>query len=206
MENKFLLVVLCFSWIGSAECGFSVFKKNNDAPFNEKAKVSPVINERIPEKNFGDYNLAVVDIKKIAAYSEAGKNIEIRIADINNESKKDLLELESKIKAMEESKNSDVDARRAIDDMLVVLYDRVRTERFRIAEAYKDAVNKLEKEIKRVVSEVAREKNLKLVVISDAVVYFGNDCPDITDEIIVRMNQECPEIKVELGKMSEDGQ
>ena len=29
---------------------------------------------------------------------------------------------------------------------------------------------------------------------------------DITDEIIVRMNQECPEIKVELGKMSEDGQ
>ena len=200
MENKFLLVVLCFSWIGSAECGFSVSQKNNDAP------LSPVINERIPEKNADDCNIAVVDIKKIAAYSEAGKNIEIRIADINNESKKDLLELESKIKAMEESKNSDVDARRAIDDMLVVLYDRVRTERFRISEAYKNAVNKLEKEIKRVVSEVAREKNLKLVVISDAVVYFGNDCLDITDEIIVRMNQECPEIKVELGKMSEDGQ
>ena len=150
--------------------------------------------------------LAIVDLKKIASQSKAGKNIESRIAEINNKSKIELSELESKIKTLEENRVSDINAGRTADDMLVALYDKVRSERYRISEAYKNAISNLEKEIRKIIATVAQEKKLKIVVISDAVVYSSKDCLDLTDEIVSRMNQECPEIKVTLEGRKDNGQ
>ena len=150
--------------------------------------------------------LAIVDLKKIASQSKAGKNIESRIAEINNKSKIELSELESKIKTLEENRVSDINAGRTADDMLVALYDKVRSERYRISEAYKNAISNLEKESRKIIATVAQEKKLKIVVISDAVVYSSKDCLDLTDEIVSRMNQECPEIKVTLEGRKDNGQ
>lgn len=150
--------------------------------------------------------LAIVDLKKIASQSKAGKNIESRIAEINNKSKIELSELESKIKTLEENRVSDINAGRTADDMLVALYDKVRSERYRISEAYRNAISNLEKEIRKIIATVAQEKKLKIVVISDAVVYSSKDCLDLSDEIVSRMNQECPEIKVTLEGRKDNGQ
>ena len=209
MDKKGTLVNFKFSVTAGAIfliflmfCG-SFFMKQRDS------EIVPQVPQKMQDFSKVDelpiFNFAIVDMKKIASRSKAGKFIETSIAEINDKSKKDLLELEAKIKNMEESKTSDVESRRAVDDMLVVLYDKVRAERYRISEAYREAVNNLENEIKRVISAVAQEKKIKIVLISDAIVYSNNDCVDMTDEVIERLNTECPEIKVELRKTLKDG-
>ena len=202
MKFKFSVTASAFFLIFLMFCG-SFFMKQRDS--GVVPLVSSKIQNSIAVREPSFPSLAIVDMKKIASRSKAGKFIEVSISEINDKSKKDLLELESKIKAMEESKTSDVESRRAVDDMLVVLYDKVRAERYRISEAYREAVNNLENEIKRVISVVAQEKKIKMVLISDAIVYSNNDCVDMTDEAIERLNTECPEIKVELRKPLKDG-
>jgi Skp family chaperone for outer membrane proteins len=140
---------------------------------------------------------ASLDLKRVASESEAGKSIEKQIEEINQRSKKDLQDLESKIKSMESDKKSDYDARK-IEDMQMILYDMLRTKKYQISDAYGEAIAILEKEIKKVVEAVCKEKGIKVVVSSEAIVYIDKKCPDIADEVIKRLNNACKSIKVEL--------
>jgi Skp family chaperone for outer membrane proteins len=142
-------------------------------------------------------SIAVVDIKKVASTSTAGKSIEDQIAKINNVSKNDLADLESKIKSMETSKSPDVDPRK-IEDMQLILYDMVSTKRNQISEAYKKAISVLEKEIDKAISHIAKQDGIKIVLTSDAIVYMDSDCKDITQQVIEIVDENCREIKVVL--------
>jgi len=145
------------------------------------------------------YNsIAVIDLKKVAVESKAGKYIEKRIAEINDVSKKDLLDLENKIKSMDTVKSSEADTRK-VEDMQLILYDMVRTKRYQISEAYKKAITVLESEIKKAVSYVAEKNSIKTVFASEAVVYKSKDCSDITSQVIARVNEICKEIDVKLS-------
>ncbi len=151
------------------------------------------------EKTDKTYNsVAIIDLKKVAIESEAGKYIEKRIAEINDLSKKDLLDLETKIKSMDTVKASESDARK-IEDMQLILYDMIRTKRYQISEAYKKAITILESEIKKAVSYVSEQKGIRTVLASDAVIYKNNDCADITSQVIKRINETCREINVILN-------
>lgn len=143
-------------------------------------------------------SIAIIDLKKAAIESEAGKYIEKRIAEINDLSKKDLLELETKIKSMDTVKASESDTRK-IEDMQLILYDMIRTKRYQISEAYKKAITILESEIKKAVSYIAKQKGIRTVLASDAVIYRSNDCADITSQVIARINETCREINVILN-------
>jgi Skp family chaperone for outer membrane proteins len=143
--------------------------------------------------------LAVVDLKRIASESEAGKNIEKKISEINEASKKDLIELETRIKSMEEDKKiSEIDSRK-IEDMQLILYDMVRTKRYQISEAYKKAFSILEREIYNVVSEVAKSHGIKMVITLDAAVYVDKDCHDLTNQVIKIVNERCKDIEVTIA-------
>ena len=142
--------------------------------------------------------VAVVDLKKVAAESLAGKDIEKQMKAINNESKTDLLDLENQIKSMDNSKKTDLDTRK-IEELQVVLYDMVREKKYTISAAYNQAISHLDKEIKQVVRDICKRKKLSVVIAQDAVIYFDNsDCKDITQETIKELNKRCKSIKVEV--------
>jgi Skp family chaperone for outer membrane proteins len=141
--------------------------------------------------------IAVVDIKKVASSTNAGKSIENQIAKINNASKNDILDLEAKIKSMETNKSPDVDPRK-VEDMQLILYDMVSTKKNQISEAYREAISVLESEINKAVLRVAQEDGIKIVLTSDAIVYMGSGCMDITQHVIALVNEGCKEIEVVL--------
>lgn len=139
--------------------------------------------------------IAVIDLKRVAVESKAGQSIEKQIADINDIAKKDLQEVESKMKSMEKNKLSESDSRK-FEDMQFALYDMVSTKRYQISEAYKKAVSELEAEVNKIVMQISEQNQLQMVISLEAVVCIGGHCRDITEEVIQKVNETLPLIPI----------
>ncbi len=187
-----------------ALCFFVIFQIYEKFSFN----VSEVKNSsdlfHVSEQNSDNgAKFAVVNLKKIAQESEAGKSIEEQISEINNKEKKDLLEFEDNIKQMDSDAKTSADERK-VEDLQVILYDMTRTKRFQIQEAYKEAVKILEKEIHGTIKEIASKKGYSLVIIDDVVVCSDNSkCPNITQEAIDHLNLRVQRIRVDITRVKE---
>lgn len=144
---------------------------------------------------FAVNDIAIIDIKRVAVESSAGKSIDDQIAQINNASKKELLNLEDKIKLLESNKKNESDSRK-IEDLQIVLFDMIRKKRYEIMEAYKIAITSLNQQIRNVVIELAKKRKVRMVMASDAVVYANEECNDFTDEAIKMINKDCTKIPV----------
>ncbi len=147
--------------------------------------------------------LAIVSLKDVAKRSKAGQSIDDQIEEINNKSKKDLLELEDSIKKMDSDAKTGSDERK-VEDLQVILYDMTKEKRYQIQRAYRSAIEVLEGEIRKVIKEIADERGYPLVLISDVVVYGASECPDITEEAIHRLDSRLPKIKVDMTKKSNE--
>ena len=143
--------------------------------------------------------LAIISLDDVARNSKAGRSIDEQIEEIQNKSKEDLLELENSIKKMSSDAKTSSDERK-VDDLQAILYNMTREKRYQIQVAYKSAVGVLEKEIRKVVDEIAKEKGYSLIVLSAAVYFSNSACPDITEEAIKRLDNRVPEIKVDMSK------
>lgn len=139
--------------------------------------------------------LAVIDLRKIASESEAGKGIEAQVANKNNKSKKELVDLEEKIKSMEANKLSGSDPRK-VEELQLILYDMVKERRFQISEAYRRAIKALESIIQEAIKEIVDERKIDVVLASDAVVFSRENCIDITNETIKRVDMKCKYIEL----------
>ncbi len=155
----------------------------------------------IPPTHDKNIRIAVMDIKRIASTSIAGKQIDEQLTRINDESKKNLLELENLIKKEESSKDRLKDKSR-IEDMQMALYDSVREKRYQIAAASEDAISHLKIKISESVKAVAEQMQLDIVLDSDAVHHHSGTCIDITDNIIAHLNSVCPFIEVCLKRVN----
>ncbi|MDR1236353.1 MAG: OmpH family outer membrane protein, partial [Holosporaceae bacterium] len=142
-------------------------------------------------------SIAIIDLKKILSESKAGKNIEKQIEKYNNDSKKDLEDLESQLKLLDNKKKKSEEDSRKIEELQVILYEMVRSKKYQIAEAYSKAISVLDKEMRGVIEKICENREIDAVVNGEAVV-FTNKCPDITDEAIKMLDKSCREIKVEL--------
>ncbi|MDR2794839.1 MAG: OmpH family outer membrane protein [Holosporaceae bacterium] len=163
---------------------------------NVDAKITQKQEEKCPSEQSA-IPLALIDLKKVASRCKAGKNIEKQMVEINNQSKTAPLELEDKIKSMEQDKSSDFDNRK-IEEMQLILYDMVRTKRYQINEAYKQAISKLESLIKDTVKAISICDGIGTVIELDAVVYASDHCRDITEDVINELDAHCQSIKVEV--------
>ncbi|MDR2157796.1 MAG: OmpH family outer membrane protein [Holosporaceae bacterium] len=145
---------------------------------------------------------AILDLKKVASESLAGKDIEQQIEAANKEARKDLEDLEHTIKSMESSKKPDYDARK-IEDMQLILYDMVRKKKYQISEAYRRAISILDGEMKKTIEKICAKAGIKLVVNSEAVIYMTKGCKNITNEVIQELNKVCKNVKVDLKELQE---
>lgn len=140
-------------------------------------------------------SVAMIDLKKVAAESQAGKGIEMQVANKNGKSKKELVDLEEKIKSMEANKLSGSDPRK-VEELQLILYDMIKERRFQISEAYRKAIEALEAIIREAIKEIADERKIDVVLASDAVVFSGQNCADITNETIKRVDMKCKYIEL----------
>lgn len=157
-----------------------------------------VATEKYEEKIFATNKnnlIAVVDLRKIVLESEAGKGIEKQIAEINEASKKELQEVESKMKSMD--KLSETDSQKVMD-MQVALYEMVKKRRNQISEAYKNAVLELENAVNDVLKQVAEQDDIYLIINLEAVAYVNSYCRDVTNEVIQKINDTHPHIQVKI--------
>lgn len=190
----FGIFALCFFVIFQIYEKFLVCGSKVNSSSNSASRSELVSDESV--------KFAVVNLKKIAQKSEAGKSIDEQIAEINNQEKNDLLEFENNIKQMDSDAKTSADERK-VEDLQVILYDMTRTKRFQIQEAYKVAVKTLEKEIHKIIREISDERGYFLVIIDDVVVSSTSRCPDITQEAIDRLNLRVNRIKVDITKIKE---
>lgn len=141
--------------------------------------------------------IAIVDLKRVASESKAGKGIDQQVAEKNKESKRELTDLETKIESMESNKLSGSDPRK-IEELQLILYDMVKERRFQISEAYRVAIAALEQIIKDAIKEIIAEMGIDIVLASDAIVFSGDNCKDITNETIKKVDQRCSRIDLNV--------
>lgn len=190
--------LLCCSLFWNTSCDHkqsSHDEKVSSGPANE---VKPA-NVGVLNSSEKTVKLAVFSITDVAKRSKAGQSIDEQIEEINNKSKKDLLELENSIKKMDSDAKTSSDERK-VDDLQVILYDMTKEKRYQIEAAFKSALGVLNEEIRKVVEEIASEKGYSLIVLSEAVFFNSSECPDITEEAIRRLDSRIPEIKVDVTK------
>ncbi len=146
--------------------------------------------------------VATVSMEKLLNNSLAGKSIREQLEDINNKEKTDLIDLESKIKEMDSKKNDDEDIRK-IENLQVILYDMTRKKRYQIQEAYQIALKKFEQKVQEIIKEIAVEKNIFIVLPDDIAIYRSDNCKDITNDVLLRLDSSMQEVKVVLEKSKE---
>jgi Skp family chaperone for outer membrane proteins len=206
MKNgvRFLIIILItlliivgsyFCWNYATE---DLASEKNEQKTLSTATIKSKTDSKTVRKTAGtSYGIAIVDMKKVASESKAGKSIETQIMEINDQSKKDLADLEAKIKSMESSKTTEEDSRK-IEDLHLILYDMIRDKRLQISNAYKTAVAQLEERIKESIAEISELEKIKLVITTDAVVHFKQPVRDITGEVVKFLDNLCTEIEVKF--------
>jgi Skp family chaperone for outer membrane proteins len=142
--------------------------------------------------------VVVVDLKRVASESKAGMGIEKQIEKYNDESGKDLGEMESQIKLLDAKKEKSAEDSRKIEELQVLLYDMVRSKKYQIAEACNRSFAVLDRKMKEVIRPICEERGIEIVVNSEAVVFMCDKCYDITDEVIEKLNEKCPKVEVVL--------
>lgn len=184
----FILIVVVFIYV--------FFYKGTCNICNKTSVATEKYEEKIFATNKNNL-IAVVDLRKIVLESDAGKGIEKQIAEINEASKKELQEVESKMKSMERDKLSETDSQKVMD-MQVALYEMVKKRRNQISEAYKNAVLELENAVNDVLKQVAEQGDIPLIINLEAVAYVNSHCRDVTNEVIQKINDTHPYIKVKI--------
>jgi Skp family chaperone for outer membrane proteins len=145
-------------------------------------------------------SIAIIDLKRIVSESKAGKSIDKQIEKYNDESKKDLEELESQIKSLDDKKKKSEEDSRKIEELQVILYEMVRTKKYQIAEAYSRAIAVLDQKMKQVVKGICKEDGITIIMNGEAVVFATNECRDVTEKVIKGLDKNCCEIKVEIAE------
>jgi len=189
---------LCCSLIFQASCHSERNRQSEGALIRPTKKIKSA-GAGVLNNSKKTVRLAVVSLKDIAKKSKAGQSIDDQIEEINNKSKKDLLELEDSIKKMDSDAKTSSDERK-VEDLQVILYDMTKEKRYQIQVAYRSAIKSLEEEIRKVIKEIADEKGYSLIIFSDAVFYRDSECPDVTEEAIRRLDDRIPKIKVDMTK------
>ena len=203
---KFFMKLLKYKWnlfigllvfIVALSFGFIINRLVLNGNLQTPASLNTTQEVRVVSSN-AQTEIAVIDLKKIAMESKAGCSIEQQINAINESTKKDLQELEAKMKSaenMENNKLSDNETRK-LEDMQFVLHDMVNTKRSQISEAYKKAIYELEVVVNKSIEQISQQLNLGVVLTSDAAVFISSQCRDITGDVIRMIDETCPYISV----------
>ena len=149
-------------------------------------------------------SLAVVDFRGVLAKSEAARNIRSAVDEKRQELRKYFLEVENSLRDEQKdlSKKRSIVTAEAFEQRARKLKEKAQsaqklaqTSNQKLKKSFDQAMDKVQKELLRIVAEVAEESGVGVVLFRSAIVIAVKKL-DISKEVLQRLNKKLPEVKV----------
>ena len=149
-------------------------------------------------------SLAVVDFRGVLAKSEAARNIRSAVDVKREELRKYFLEVENSLRDEQKdlSKKRSIVTAEAFEQRARKLKEKAQsaqklaqTSNQKLKKSFDQAMDKVQKELLRIVAEVAEESGVGVVLFRSAIVIAVKKL-DISKEVLQRLNKKLPEVKV----------
>ena len=149
-------------------------------------------------------SLAVVDFRGVLAKSEAARNIRSAVDEKREELRKYFLEVENSLRDEQKdlSKKRSIVTAEAFEQRARNLKEKAQsaqklaqTSNQKLKKSFDHAMDKVQKELLRIVAEVAEETGVGVVLFRSAIVIAVKKL-DISKEVLQRLNRKLPEVKV----------
>ena len=149
-------------------------------------------------------SLAVVDFRGVLAKSEAARNIRSAVDERRQELRKYFLEVENSLRDEQKdlSKKRSIVTAEAFEQRARKLKEKAQsaqklaqTSNQKLKKSFDQAMDKVQKELLRIVAEVAEEAGVGVVLFRSAIVIAVKKL-DISKEVLQRLNKKLPEVKV----------
>ena len=149
-------------------------------------------------------SLAVVDFRGVLAKSEAARNIRSAVDEKREELRKYFLEVENSLRDEQKnlSKKRSIVTAEAFEQRARNLKEKAQsaqklaqTSNQKLKKSFDQAMDKVQKELLRIVAEVAEETGVGVVLFRSASVIAVKKL-DISKEVLQRLNRKLPEVKV----------
>ena len=149
-------------------------------------------------------SLAVVDFRGVLAKSEAARNIRSAVDEKRQELRKYFLEVENSLRDEQKnlSKKRAIVTAEAFEKRARKLKEKAQsaqklaqTSNQKLKKSFDQAMDKVQKELVRIVAEVAEESGVGVVLFRSAIVIAVKKL-DISKEVLMRLNKKLPDVKV----------
>ena len=149
-------------------------------------------------------SLAVVDFRGVLAKSEAARNIRSTVDEKRQELRKYFLEVENSLRDEQKdlSKKRSIMTAEAFEQRARNLKEKAQsaqklaqTSNQKLKKSFDQAMDKVQKELLRIVAEVAEETGVGVVLFRSAIVIAVKKL-DISKEVLQRLNKKLPEVEV----------
>ena len=149
-------------------------------------------------------SLAVVDFRGVLAKSEAARNIRSAVDEKRRELRKYFLEVENSLRDEQKdlSKKRSIVTAEAFEQRARKLKEKAQsaqklaqTSNQKLKKSFDQAMDKVQKELLRIVAEVAEESGVGVVLFRSAIVIAVKKL-DISKEVLQRLNKKLPKVKV----------
>ena len=149
-------------------------------------------------------SLAVVDFRGVLAKSDAARNIRSAVDEKRQELRKYFLEVENSLRDEQKdlSKKRSIVTAEAFEQRARKLKEKAQsaqklaqTSNQKLKKSFDQAMDKVQKELLRIVAEVAEESGVGVVLFRSAIVIAVKKL-DISKEVLQRLNKKLPEVKV----------
>ena len=149
-------------------------------------------------------SLAVVDFRGVLSKSEAARNIRSVVDEKRQELRKYFLEVENSLRDEQKdlSKKRSIVTAEAFEKRARKLKEKAQsaqklaqTSNQKLKKSFDQAMDKVQKELLRIVAEVAEESGVGVVLFRSAIVIAVKKL-DISKEVLQRLNKKLPKVKV----------
>ena len=148
--------------------------------------------------------VAIVDVQRLLQAAKAAKSVQGQLdtqrAKFQTEiaaEETDLRQAEQKLAKMRETAKAEdyVQQEQKLQQRFMTVERHVQARRKALDQAYTDSMNTVRKGLVDIVSQIAKERRVNLVVVKQQVIWNDNVI-DITDEVLMRLDKALPQITV----------
>lgn len=150
--------------------------------------------------------VGIIDVEKIVKESKAMKYLQSKVSKKQEEYQKEVTKTQSKL----ESEQKNLEGKRSVlskeafekevkkfEEKVNDLKDFVDKRQNSLKAASLEGMNKVNDEIKDIISDLAKERNFD-VIIPAAQALFYNDSLDVSDEVLKRLNKKITKVSVKF--------
>lgn len=152
----------------------------------------------------GDSQIAVLDIERVRRSAAAVQAIRMQLGTYLDVYRAATQREEQEIRAAQDelaSKRGELspegyaDERHKLEGRLVEAQGRVQQRRQALERVNVEAMDQVKQTLEGIISEIARERNLTIIIRKDQVVYV-TPASEITDEVLRRLDQRLPTVTI----------